>query len=496
MNIYFGDIHNHCNISYGFGNLENALLEAREHLDFCAVTGHAHWPDIFRRNEDTGFIIDFHKEGFDKLSKNWDTVKHLISRANEEGRFATFQSYEMHSSCFGDHHFISPDDGLELIGADSPGEVVEKHQSRIAAIPHHIAYTPGYRGISWKDFDERISPVVEVYSKHGCGVSDESAGEYLHTMGPRDGRNTVYSGLLQGKRFGFAGSTDHHAGYPGSYGDGLTAVLAEKLDRESIWDAILNRRTYAVTGDRIRCSFSVNGHPMGSIIENTETAEIQMDVEARNFIDRAVIYKNLEPMASLHREDFNRDVKKSERFLLRIEVGWGRKQTAYGWDNRIEVENGRIISTDKCFRGQSVLAPKEGVSHSDDVNRLYNHAEITGNSINWHCTTFRNTSTRHSSTCGLIIELDGNPDTLIKLDINGFKKEILLRELETNGISAHMKDYNSEAFLVHKIVPLSHYKFSLYAKTQVKPGDFIHGEIHQVNGQSAWISPVFIGKDK
>jgi len=36
MNIYFGDLHNHCSISYGFGSLENALNEASKHLDFFA----------------------------------------------------------------------------------------------------------------------------------------------------------------------------------------------------------------------------------------------------------------------------------------------------------------------------------------------------------------------------------------------------------------------------------------------------------------------------
>ena len=39
MSIYFGDLHNHCNMSYGFGTIENALIEAKQHLDFCSVTG-------------------------------------------------------------------------------------------------------------------------------------------------------------------------------------------------------------------------------------------------------------------------------------------------------------------------------------------------------------------------------------------------------------------------------------------------------------------------
>ena len=41
MKIYWGDLHNHCGITYGFGSLENAIQRARGRLDFCAFTGHA-----------------------------------------------------------------------------------------------------------------------------------------------------------------------------------------------------------------------------------------------------------------------------------------------------------------------------------------------------------------------------------------------------------------------------------------------------------------------
>ena len=51
MNPYFGDLHNHCAISYGHGPLAAALANAREQLDFCSITGHAHWPDMPAPNE-------------------------------------------------------------------------------------------------------------------------------------------------------------------------------------------------------------------------------------------------------------------------------------------------------------------------------------------------------------------------------------------------------------------------------------------------------------
>ncbi len=492
MNIYFGDLHNHCNISYGFGDIGNALQTAMEHLDFCAVTGHAHWPDIFKRNEDTGFIIDYHREGFEKLKTDWDKVKKAVANANQDGKFVTFQSYEMHSSKFGDHHFVSPDDSLQLNPGDSPEDVIKSHSERVVAIPHHIAYTPGYRGIDWKNFNEEISPIVEVYSKHGCGVSYDSTGEYLHTMGPRDSRNTAYEGLRMGKIFGFSASTDHHAGYPGSYGDGIIAILSDELTRKSLWEAIVRRRVYALTGDRIRCNFTVNGNPMGSKIPADEKTDINLTVEAVDFIEKAVIYKNLKPIKMIYKEDFPVSGN-SGRYKIRIETGWGRKTSPFKWSNSLNIKDGRILSVDPCFRGQSVLAPKEGVDYSSGVNKLGNRITCQEESmLSWECTTFKNPTTRHSATCAAVAEIEGSPDTRLDISLNGKKVDLAMHELIKYSISGHIREYNSEAYLIHKAVPWDNYAFDMKCSTKTKPGDFLHAEIHQSNGQSAWISPVFI----
>lgn len=251
--LLWGDLHNHCGITYGFGSLQNALKIARSHLDFCCITGHAMWPDIYARTPETEFIVDFHREGFKKLLEHWDEIRAEMARQND-GELVTFQSYEMHSSLYGDHHIISPDDTFPLIYRDSPARLVADCGVRAIAVPHHIGYTPGYRGINWELYDQNISPCVEVCSKHGCAMSETAPYPYYHDMGPRDSRNTVYAGLRRGSRFCFLGSTDHHAGFPGSYGDGLTAVLAKEKSREAIWEALLSGRALRGDGrpDRMR----------------------------------------------------------------------------------------------------------------------------------------------------------------------------------------------------------------------------------------------------
>ena len=44
--MFIGDVHNHCNVTYGHGDLSDALAAAGQQLDFASVTPHALWPDI------------------------------------------------------------------------------------------------------------------------------------------------------------------------------------------------------------------------------------------------------------------------------------------------------------------------------------------------------------------------------------------------------------------------------------------------------------------
>ena len=83
----FGDLHNHCAISYAHGTLDEALCNAGEQLDFCSITGHAHWPDMPPPDPGIQDILDFHHEGFAKLKAGWPRAMARLREANEEGRF-------------------------------------------------------------------------------------------------------------------------------------------------------------------------------------------------------------------------------------------------------------------------------------------------------------------------------------------------------------------------------------------------------------------------
>ncbi len=496
MNIYWGDIHNHCGMTYGYGSLENALKAARGHLDFCSVTGHAMWPDMLTGQKGFEFAEKYHKEGFQKLADNWEYVRETITNENDPGSFVTFQSYEIHSRLCGDYHILSSDDALPLFYAGTPMELAEKLFPRpVIAIPHHVGYTPGYRGCNWEAFNPEISPVAEVYSKHGSGMSDAGAFPYLHTMGPVDSRTTINAGLERGHRFGFTASTDHHAGYPGSYGDGRTAVLAAQCSRRSIWDALLARRTYAVTGDKIRCLFQINGKYMGSVISDEGDREISLAITACDHLDKIIIYKNMAPWRVVNGEFIGKGEKEPSRYKIRVEMGWGREETGYLWEGMCSLNGGKIVSVEPCFRGRGILAPQQDMAENPEINNLENSIlQETEMEARWKCTSFKNPTTLHPQTASLIFEIEGDCATEMFIDVNGIKIRKSINELLKGGISGHVKPYNSEAVLVHEAIPETEYKYNAFWKDgEKKRGcDMYHVEVRQRNGQHAWISPIWI----
>ena len=74
LKFFWGDLHSHCSISYGEGNLENAIKRASQQLDFCSITGHAFWPDINKLSNKQKDIKKYHIDGFKKLKKNWNNI--------------------------------------------------------------------------------------------------------------------------------------------------------------------------------------------------------------------------------------------------------------------------------------------------------------------------------------------------------------------------------------------------------------------------------------
>jgi hypothetical protein len=205
-------------------------------------------------------------DGFKAHRKHWPKTRELLRAANSKD-FTALLGYEWHSSHFGDYCLIFPEDQPDLYLPDHVEKLLDFAAEKEAlAIPHHLAYARGWRGANFDYFASAVSPVVEIFSEHGCSESVTSpVGDFIrHSMGGRVTENTVERQLAKGLRFGFVASSDDHRGYPGAFGEGMVAVWAHDVSPSSLIEAIRKRRTYAITGDRIVLDFTLNDHPMGS----------------------------------------------------------------------------------------------------------------------------------------------------------------------------------------------------------------------------------------
>src|SRR5579871_1244822 len=121
---FYGDLHNHCGISYGHGSLDQALKRARRQLDFVSVTGHAYWPDMPVDDPSVAHIVDFHVKGFARLDRLWPQHFATLAGYDEPGRFTVFPGYEIHSFAHGDYTIVYRDLARRpILKADSPAEL-------------------------------------------------------------------------------------------------------------------------------------------------------------------------------------------------------------------------------------------------------------------------------------------------------------------------------------------------------------------------------------
>ncbi len=486
MRPYYGDMHSHCGASYGHGTLSDALYNARLQLDFCSVTGHSSWPDM-RAMEMPDAVMAYHEKGFTKLAAGWSDFISAHAAATEDGQFIAFPSYESHSFEAGDYvvyhrhapdTMVKPDDfaQLQALARDSGGEMM--------ILPHHIGYTRGYRGINWDLFDEKVSPLVEIISMHGCNESDDAPFPPLHTMGPRSSEQTMQAGLAAGNMFGVTGSTDHHSAHPGSYGWGLTGVWAEGLTMEALWEAFMARRTWAMSGDRIAMSFDIDDAPMGSIVAGRNKRKISWSVSGEGPLDYVEILKDNQVLHRIFPSQLLPRLTKKGRLF--IEMGWGEKDTRQDWDVRISVEGGHLSAITPKFRGIDIVDPL-------DANvRGYRLSEVHERSLDgfaFHTTTWGNPTSSTAATQGCGLEITHGGKGILVIIVNGAARRFQLSDLVQGSVSFHLGGFLSGAVRISRFVMPEECTISGGLMEQ-GPGGTYYLRTRQHNGHWAWTSPI------
>ena len=499
FNVYYGDLHNHCHeVGYGYGSVAEAYNNARQQLDFASVTAHAYWPDIPQNEARLVRTVNYHLDGFKRASKAWQHLLAVTEDVYERDRFVSFPSFEWHSLQHGDHNVYFKEARGDIIRAANLAEM-RTHLRQLQAqglstflLPHHIGYLQGHRGINWNDFSPEFSPVVEIISMHGLAESDDALYPYLHTMGPRDERGTMQYALKTGKIFGVIGSTDHHSAFPGSYGYGRVAVWADELSREGIWEAIAARRTYALSGDRIRLAFSINGAPMGAILPSTPERQIDVDVTGGDTLDYVELLHN---NRVIHRwngfENDSKDTVGAKKVFL--ELGWGEQNILTNWQVELDIIDGKLLAVEPRFRGRDILAPKETGLPRDSLGMWERCGE---NSVHFSTQTWGNPTIFTPATQGVCLEILGTDTTKIRSKINKRTVQVTSGELASGARTGYLGDFLSPAYCFHRAVPSAGYTCHISFAHQVESAirDWYYVRVRQKNNQGAWSSPIWIDK--
>jgi hypothetical protein len=304
--IYWGDLNNQSDLSSGARAPGVAFWYARAValIDFIALTDND-------REEALGKVLD---------DASFADVLDVADEQNEPGRFVTLPAFEWTSREHGNRlvYFAGRPEALPSVarGYDTPAKLR-------AALPAGSVVALAHPSGSANDpptdpsrAGEGGEELVEIYSALG---SFEVAGS--HRASTRETPGASVADLLRkGFRPGFTASSDSRLTTPGNprdvtagdhrYPPGLTAVLAKELTRESILDALRQRRCYATTGRRYLLEFRVDGKQMGSEIrvEKGHRAELYGSLGANSKWVRAEMVGPAGAIASVMPEGDDADV--------------------------------------------------------------------------------------------------------------------------------------------------------------------------------------------
>jgi hypothetical protein len=268
--LYWGDLHGHSGLSDGTGTPEDYFRYARDvaGLDVAALTDHDHW-------------------GLQPLAQTpsrWEAIRAQVAAFHAPGRFVTLLGYEWTSWIHGHRHVLYFGTGGKVLSStlpafESPLQLWEALRGSPAlTIAHHTAGGP--IAANWAiPPDPELEPVTEVASVHGSSEAPDSPGVIYDAVAGHFARDA----LDRGYRLGFVGSGDSHDGHPGlahlaAGKGGLVAILAGELTREGVLEALRARRVYATNGPRIVLHATLDGAPMGAVVEARPGASQALEV--------------------------------------------------------------------------------------------------------------------------------------------------------------------------------------------------------------------------
>ncbi len=289
LNVYWGEIHGHTEMSDGSGGFEAMFRHARDEgaQDFAAAADHACY---FTDNE-------------------WEWMQDVVNSFNERGTFVALLGYEW-AGKQGHRCIYARGRSMRLFRGMCEGEdtldVVYDHfhdDDTVVAGPHHT----GANG-RMQVHDPTIERFIEIYSMWGAS---DRIGSPKAPLFPGKHPLPAHQWLNEGAKLGFTGGGDCHEGKSGwspedpdgqgtalhgfarqlRYRCGMTAALMPQLRRRHLIEALRERKTWATTGARILLEFEASGVQMGDE-GAADTIEVNATVHGAEALRRLEIIRD------------------------------------------------------------------------------------------------------------------------------------------------------------------------------------------------------------
>lgn len=470
--IYWGDLHGHCEFADGQGTPDGFFKFGRDdaQLDFLCLSEH----DIF--------LDDF----------KWRYLQNCLARYEVVNEFIPLLAYEYtappklgghhnvyfrktDSKIIGLHQAINVDELFkELTNLNSKGDVL--------VIPH--AHQAG----DWNRADRDLVAGVEIASQHGS----------FEWFGLRY--------LKNGNHIGFVGGSDNHQGHPGYSStsiniaeslNGLTAAWAHTLSSDTIFSAILERKVYATTGERILMDFSVDDVDMGGLVANKKTRLVQGMVAGTGPLSKVEVRRGDK---IIYHENYVGNINNSQQ----IRIAFSSTSEVHGHDN----PRGYIVWKGAIYFDRDVI-------QKVDSSSLFN----------WEC-EYANLRNNTRSVIDFEIRTRGHSNSIL-VDVDAMREidgiRIVLEETKEIADSRYIRDRdilmacefaftvsefaqgaairevvigsNLDQIKVEYVDPICTWdsKFSLLdSDDSSKPGEHYLMYVEQQNGSQGWTSPILI----
>jgi len=459
--LFWADLHGQSEETIGTNSIEDYFTFAR---DFGLLDIAAHQGNDFQVTDDF-----------------WEQVNRTTRRYDNEGTFVTFPGYEWsgNTPLGGDRNVFFREEGGKI--SRSSCALLPGQKSRFPDAPTADALFQGLRrqrdkgpfvfahvGGRYADLrmhDPDLEIAVEIHSAWGTF-------EWL-----------LEEAFARGYRVGICANSDGHktrpgASYPGSgefgaYG-GLTCVLAERLDRGAVYEALMARRFYATTGHRPILDVSLvmeDGRraTMGDVISmGSQRATLQGFFSGTAPLERLDIRNGMKTLRSIR--PFSKDALGN-----RIKVIWsgaevkGRARMA-SWDGSLTVRSNRILS----FRPVNFWTPTQA-------------PERKGNTIQWKSATT-------GGLAGVILELEHMQAGSLELKTAQGKTSLKIGDI---GLRPRTRNYGGlQKQIRFYRLPSSnhvlHQAFQLPIRARHAGDNPLHVRAYQEDGHIAWSSPIYV----